>query len=52
MSLALATVLLGRAKHELSEAHKIALRRSGARGADARKALLVAEAKEAEAQGR
>ncbi|KAF8314433.1 P-loop containing nucleoside triphosphate hydrolase protein [Clavulina sp. PMI_390] len=52
ISFALANVLLSRAKEELREAQKLASRRSGARGADARKALLVAEAKEVEAQAR
>lgn len=52
ISTALATVLLSRAKEELREAQKLAARRSGARGAEARKQLLVAEANEVEATAR
>lgn len=52
ISIALATVRLSRARQELQEAQKIASRRSGARGNDARKHLLVAEAKVAEAEAR
>lgn len=42
-------VHLGRVQDELDEARRIALRRSGARGADARKALVAAERKYQEA---
>lgn len=42
----------GRAERELEDAHKIAQRRSGARGADARKALLAAEARLVATQAR
>lgn len=52
ISIALATVMHSRAKDELQEAQKLASRRSGARGADARKQLLVAEAYEREAEAR
>ena len=42
---ALATIRLWRSRYELQLAHKTALKRSGARGWDARKDLLTAEAK-------
>lgn len=42
---AVALIKLSRSQDELEEAKKIALRRSGARGAEARKQLLKAEAK-------
>lgn len=41
---AVVSVRLGRAQWELGEAKKVALKRSGARGAQARKDLLKAEA--------
>jgi ATP-binding cassette, subfamily F, member 3 len=45
LSEAIAAIKLGRSLKDLEHAKKIALRRSGARGAEARKALLKAEAK-------
>ena len=44
MTQALATIRLWRSRYELQLAHKTALKRSGARGWDARKDLLTAEA--------
>ena len=38
-------IKLGRSRKHLEDAKKIALRRSGARGADARKTLLKAESR-------
>lgn len=52
ISTAVAAVLLENAEKELVEAQKIALKRSGARGAEARKQLLLSEAKLEEAQTR
>lgn len=45
LSESIAGIKLGRSQKDLENAKKIALRRSGARGAEARKALLKAEAK-------
>ncbi|KAJ7600806.1 P-loop containing nucleoside triphosphate hydrolase protein [Mycena floridula] len=49
---AVASIKLERSKAELEEAQNIALRRSGARGAEARKQLLKAEAKVSDDQKR
>ncbi|KDQ06596.1 hypothetical protein BOTBODRAFT_246354 [Botryobasidium botryosum FD-172 SS1] len=49
---AVALINLSRSQYELEEAKKIALRRSGARGAEARKQLLKAEAAFAENERR
>jgi ATP-binding cassette subfamily F protein 3 len=46
------TVRLSRARHEAEEARKIAQRRSGARGSEARKQLLKAEASVEELEDR
>lgn len=51
-SRAVAEVKLERARVELALARKVADRRSGARGAEARKALLAAEARLREAEER
>jgi ATP-binding cassette, subfamily F, member 3 len=51
-NLALEVVLHSRSLKALELAQKIASKRSGARGADARKALLVAEANVVEAEKR
>lgn len=52
ITLAVAKVRLLRAQDDLVSAQLIALRRSGTRGSEARKALLVAEAQLVEREAR
>jgi ATP-binding cassette, subfamily F, member 3 len=52
VSVAVATVQLSRARKELEQAQSIASRRSGARGAEARKLVPPAEAKVADVEAK
>jgi hypothetical protein len=52
VSVAVATVQLARARKELEQAQSIASRRSGARGAEARKLVPPAEARVTQAEAR